>query len=163
AEHVILDRLPGVDLLHQRHVLVGGGVEHDLWAVLAQYPLHAGGVARVAYGADDRQLLTVLAEFLFDLIQGILRELEQDQPSWGKARDLTAQFGADRTPGASYEHGLARKESSHPLRVEDHWVASKKVVELHLSQLGDRHLAGDDVVKGWDRHHLESGLCGEAD
>ena len=54
AAHVVLHRLARV-LLHQRHVLVRGGVEDDLRPVLREHRVDPRGVGHVADHRDDAE------------------------------------------------------------------------------------------------------------
>ena len=94
--------------LHQRHVLVRGGVEDDGRPLGREHRAQAVGVAdvgddrvaRCTCGCDSRSRLA-MSKMLFSPWPTTTRSRGVG------VRDLTAQFGADRSAGAGDQHDLA--------------------------------------------------------
>ena len=66
---VVAHRLPRIDLLHQRYVLVRGGVEYRMWAVTLHDFAHPLSVLHIACNGDDIQLRISSIKFFFDLVE----------------------------------------------------------------------------------------------
>ena len=136
GERVVAQRLHGM-LLHQRHVLVGGRVEHDGRVVELEDRLHAGRVAHVGDLGDDRDLrrLAQLAIDLEEVVLGVVGEHEQADLH---AHELAAELGADRAARAGHEHGAAAHVRADRRGVERHGLAPEDVLDLDGAQLARR-------------------------
>jgi hypothetical protein len=93
--------------LHQRHVLVGRGVEHHLrpplakrWRAGGPGPSRRRSAAPAASGKRSPSSCSMRVEVE-------LAQLVQHQPRRGEARHLAAQLAADAAAGAGDQHGLA--------------------------------------------------------
>ena len=95
-----LDRV----LLHQRDVLVGGGVEDHRRLLVGEQLLHPRGVLAVGQHRGQRAEVVLVLEVAADLEQVVLGVVDQDQPARLDAGDLAAQLGADRAAGAGDDH-----------------------------------------------------------
>jgi hypothetical protein len=71
---VVGHRLEGVVLLHQRHVLVRGCMEHNLRLVPGENLRHAARVLRIADHRNHRHARLAVAEFL---LYGVEREFRR--------------------------------------------------------------------------------------
>ena len=156
AVGVVAHRLPGVGLLHQRHVLVRGGVEDDVRLLAREHVLDQRRVLHVAHDRHERQLREGVGERGLDLVDGRLGDVEQHELRRAEPGDLAAQLGADRPAGArDHDHAIAE-----PLResriVEHDGVASDEVVELDVAQRGKRRAARDELVVGRHRQRLDA-------
>ncbi len=108
-EDVVLRGLPGIVDLHERHVLVGGRVDHHRRPEPGENRLYP---ARIAYIADDRcygRGFLCGCEFLLHAVQGVLVQLEQDQARRLESRDLAGELGSDRAASTGDHDHLARK------------------------------------------------------
>src|SRR5256885_493040 len=94
-ENVVLRRFPGIVVLHERHVLVSSGVEHDRRLESGENRLHARRISHVADDGRNVRLFFRRQEFLLDAIQGVLVEFEQDQALRLEFCDLASELGAD--------------------------------------------------------------------
>src|SRR5882757_2819009 len=91
-EDVVLRRFPGIVDLHERHVLVGSGVEYDRRFESGENSLESRRIAHVGdYGRNVRPFWR-RQEFLFDGVQGVLILIEQDQACRLEFRDLAGEF-----------------------------------------------------------------------
>ena len=76
AHHVVQHRLARV-VLHERHMLVGGGVEDDLRPVPLEELLHHVAVADVGDDLDD--VLEGLPDLAGDLVEAVFVLVQEDQ------------------------------------------------------------------------------------
>jgi len=92
--------------LHQRHVLVRGGVEDDRGPVPGEHLAQARLVADV--GDDGHQLRPVRQppQALVDLEDAVLAVADQDQLAGLGPGDLAAQLRSDRAAGAGDQYDL---------------------------------------------------------
>ncbi len=155
---VVRHRLEGVVLLHQRHVLVGRGVEHDLRRVAREYLLHAPRVLRVADRCRDRHAGQAVAELLLYRVQREFGDVEEHDPRRREARDLARELRADRAAGARDEDRLAVEKAVQARGVERHRVATQQVVELDLAHRRDADASRDDVPERRHGHDGNAGL-----
>ena len=94
-ERVVAHRLERVRL-HERHVLVRGGVEDDGRAVLLEDLAHLRRVARVGENGSRGVEVALVHELALDLEQARLAVVDEHEPGRAHARDLAAELGADR-------------------------------------------------------------------
>ena len=85
AEHVVLHRLAGAQL-HQRHVLVRGGVKYDVRWVPREHSGQAAGVADVAHERVDVKGWPSVLQFIGYRKQRVLVPLIEQQRSSAPAR-----------------------------------------------------------------------------
>ena len=101
---LLVDGLGGLQL-HHRHVLVGRGVEDQLWPEALEDEAHALGDRDVAN--EDLRVVEVLApELLVQVVEPALVSIEQYQASRTEARDLARELLADGSAGAGYQTRL---------------------------------------------------------
>ena len=154
AEHVVAHRLPGVVHLHQRHMLVGRGVEHELRRPGREDLLQARGVLHVGRQRHDLEAGFVLADPLLDAVQRELARLHQHQPRGLEARELAAQLAADRTACAGDQHGLAGHHVIDVRGVDPYRFAAEQILDVHRPHGVDRHLAAHQVTQTGHREHV---------
>src|ERR1035437_119539 len=145
AEDVVGDGLDDV-LLHERHVLVRGGVEDGVGAEPIEHLSEPPGVPQVG---DDRHqvgLWEAPAQLVGDLEDLVLAVVQDEELGRGKGRDLAAQFGTDGAPGAGDQHDLASHQLADSGEVGDDGVATKEVLDGDLAQRLHTHSAVDDVA-----------------
>ena len=142
-QRVVAHRLDRV-LLHQVHVLVGGGVEDDRGPVLREHLAHPLALLAVGEHGDGVEHVAVLDQLAADLEQVVLGVVEQDELARADARDLAAQLGADRAAGARDEHDAAGQVAADAVEVHPHRLAAEDVLHLDradLAQHGARRSA----------------------
>jgi hypothetical protein len=145
AKGVVAQCLPGIDLLHQRHVLVGGGVKQHRWAMLAQQAVDAGRILHVADRTDQRDAGMKRDEFLAQRVQARLADLEQHDAARSVLQDLPAQLRANRAAGSGHHDDAVGEEVMQRLRVELHRVAAEQVLGAHLAHVGHAGFVADQV------------------
>ena len=144
-KHVVRHRLERVLLLHQRHVLVRGGVEDDLRPRRANTSLDAPRVLGVADDRGDGTPRQAVAELLLDRVQGELRASNSTRRA-GAKRAIWRQSSEPIEPPAPVTSTvLPVEERVQPGVVELDRVAPEQVVELDRAQRRHAHLARDDV------------------
>ena len=156
AEHVVAHRLERVRL-HQRHVLVRGGVEDDARAGSARRPgasssrlpdvgehRHAGAGSRARRRARARSRRARVSAWS-----------TRTSRVGADARDLAAELGADRAAGAGDEHGLAgevrRRSTSRSTSTGSRPSTSSTCDRADLA--GEVEVAGDQLVQARQRLH----------
>ena len=162
AEDVVLDRLARIRL-HQRHVLVGGGVEDDLRRVGREKRAHAALVADVRDQRHDLDLGARAAQLAVHLEQRELRAFDQEDPGGMEARDLPHELGADRAAGARHHDALARQELAELGFVEIHGLAAEKVFDLDVADARDVDPPLQHVVQAGDDANADLDLPAQAD
>ena len=134
GDRVVAHGLDGV-LLHQPDVLVGGRVEDDGRAVLAEHLPHALLLLAVGEHRDGVERVPVLDQLARDLEQVVLGVVEQHEPARAHARDLAAELGADRAAGARDHHAAAGQVAARRLDLHPHGLAAEHVLDAHLADL----------------------------
>ncbi len=156
AEHVGRDGLAGV-AFEDGHVLVGGGVEHDVGAVpveqLAQ-PLTIADVEQDRLGVGERTD--------HHLVQQALVPVEQQQPLWAEAGDLEGDLAADGTARSRDEHGGARQVASDVLGVDRGVLAPEQVGDVEVAHASQQRPADRFGARGQNLD-LGVGLEGQVD
>ena len=92
-------------MLHQRHMLVGGGVEHDLRPVKLEELLHHIEIADIGDDLDD--VLEVFLDLARDLVEIVFVLVEQNQLRRLEPAQLPNQLRSDRAAGAGHENPAA--------------------------------------------------------
>ena len=106
AEDVVVDGFFGLPL-HEGDVLVGGGVEDDLWPGLGEDGVDALPVADVGDFRHEAELGVLGLEFAVDFIDAIFAFAEKVERFWCHRRYLPAEFGADGASRSGDEDAFA--------------------------------------------------------
>jgi hypothetical protein len=109
---VIGDCLDDV-VLHQRYVLVGGGVKNRVWPVEVNQPLQALGVPHVGDDRHEGYVRKRPSKLPQDVEDRVLAVAEENHFRRGEAGQLPAQLTANRSAGTRDENGLAGGELGH--------------------------------------------------
>ncbi len=157
AEHVVAYCLPGVAHFHQRHVLVGGGVEDELRLPVGEDLLESRRVLHVTGQRHDLRFGLVHAEPLLDVVQRELARLHQHQPRRCEAGELATELAADRAAGAGDQHGLAADHVLEVGGIDLHRLAAQQILDIHRPHGVDRDLAAHQVLDA--RHGEDMGAC----
>ena len=113
---LLRDRLERVRL-HQRHVLVRGGVEDDRRAGSARRP--GASSARFLHVGEHRHRrgeAALVDELALDLESAFSAWSTSTMPLGAERGDLAAELGADRAAGAGDEHGRRRRRTRRSRR-----------------------------------------------
>ena len=105
AHHVIQNGFGRV-VLHERHMLVGGGMKHDLRPVKREELFHDVEIADVRDHFDH--LLEVFAYFARDLVKVVFVLIQKNQLRRLKPLQLPDEFGSDRATSAGDENPAPR-------------------------------------------------------
>ena len=111
AEHVVLHRLARAQL-HQRHVLVRGGVKDDVGRMPREHAGHPPGVADVAHQRPDIERRPAVLQLVGDGEQRVLVPLEQQQGLRLQRGDLAAQLRSDRPSRAGHHHAASGDQAA---------------------------------------------------
>ena len=162
AQDVVLDGLAG-RVLHQRDMLVGGGVEDQLGLVALEDVLDASGVAD---GADEHREIEVgmMAEqLLLDVVGVVLVDVEDDEASGMVGGDLSAEFGADGAAAAGDEDGASVEVVEDLVVVDDDGVASEEVLDLDVLHAGEADFAVGELIDAGEGLDGAAGLVADAE
>ena len=143
--------------LHQRDVLVGGGVEDDRRLVALEEAADLAGILDVGERRHRGRVVALALKLALDGDEGVLGVVDEDDLPRAERGDLAAEFRADRTAGSRDEHGRAGDVRGDRGHVELDGLAPEDVLDLHLAELaGEVEVAGDELV------HARHGLHGHA-
>ena len=126
-------------LFHQRHVLVGGGVEDDRGPVIAPAPASTRrGVLDVADARTTSSPGNALVPNSCSMRYSANSVCSNSTSRAGPKRAIWRHSSdADRAAGAGDQHDAAGEQSAQSGAVERHRVAAEQVVELDVAQLRD--------------------------
>ena len=117
AQHVVLDGLARV-VLHHRHVLVGGGMEHDVRPVQGEDLVQSRFVRNVGDEGMNGHFAAQGAKFLLDQEQAVFGPLDHHQRLGPELEHLPADFRADAAAGAGHQNGAPGDERADRVAVE---------------------------------------------
>ena len=150
--------------LHQRDVLVGGGVEYDIGLEALHHLEHALGLLAVReHRLDAREV--PLAEHLAvdreEVVLGVVEKHEQARPH---ARDLARELGSDRASGTGDQHDLVLEVCADAVELHHDGVAPEDVLDAHLAQLaGELDAAAQQLEDGRKRADGNVALAARSD
>lgn len=127
-------------------MLVRCRVAHEIRPVAVK-DLH--DALAVAHGADEHdqiQLRMRAPQLHLDVVGIILVDIENDEPLRPLCRRLTAELAADAAAAARDEHGLAGDVGRDLIEVDLHRLAAEQVLDVHLADLLDAHLAVGELA-----------------
>ena len=78
AKHVIAHRLPGIDLLHQRHMLIGRSMKYDVRTVAAQNLVEQQRILSISNDRYDRHFWEFVAKLFIEPVDSELRDVKCD-------------------------------------------------------------------------------------
>jgi len=88
-------------------------------------------------------------QLALDVVQRQLRHLEQHQAAGAEAYDLPAQLRADGPARPGDQHALAADARAKEFRLRRDRIPSQQVAHIHVAQLVDLCLAGNEVPTDW--------------
>ena len=163
AEDVVLDGLAGIEL-HQRHVLVGGGVDDDLGLVLLEDRLDARPVGDVADQRLGRHRPGTAGAGPVRCRTGGSPPAPRAAAASGSKWQIWRHISEPMEPPAPVTRMiLSRAKASDQIEVELDDLAAEQVVDVDVADLGDAQLAGGDVRDGGDRAEPDLGALADLD
>ena len=132
--YIILHSLRGV-VLHHRHMLVGGSMEHIVGPELPEDLLHPVFLADTCHDGLSRNLRILILHHQTDIMLRRLCLVDQEQGSRSEIGDLTHHLTADRACRPRNQHTLAFQELFHRLHVDTDFRAGQQLFDAHLFQL----------------------------
>ena len=134
AKDVVFHRL-GAAFLHQRHVLVRGGVEDDGGVKFRKQRVQFALVADGADAHEDGAVRPVaLPELAFQLVGAVFVDVEDDEQFRLKAHHLPADLRADGAAAAGDQHHLAGQIAADGVHIQRHFVAGEEVRGIDLAE-----------------------------
>ena len=153
AENVVLDGLLRA-LLHQRNVLVGRRMEHDVGAI---HPKQAVNFFLISYGGDLHPQVQPIAPYtpqlLLDIISVVLVNIQNDELLGLIFGNLAAKLAADGTATAGHQHGLPLQKIQQDRRIQLHRLSAKEIFYLHILHRRHAHLAVYQLVNSRQAPH----------
>ena len=156
ADDVVLDRLTGVEF-HQRYMFVGGGVDHDLGPMLNENLCHPTDVGNVTDDRDQVDRHKIPPQFPFNIEEGVLGLLDQQQTLRSELTDLSTHLRTDRSARPRHQDHLILDKSSNRIQIQLYGLASQEVVDVYVTDLGHTVLARGDVDQGRNRTKADLG------
>ena len=146
AENVILDGLLWA-FLHQRDMLVGRRMEHDVRAIHLK---QAVNFFLISHGGDLHPQVQPIAPYtpqlLLDIISIVFVNIQNDELLGLIFGDLTAKLAADGTAAAGHQNGLTLQEIRQDRRVQLDRLSAKQIFHLHILHRRHAHLAVHQLV-----------------
>ena len=135
TEHVVADGLLRAGL-HERNMLVRGGVEHDLGTVAVHQAHESRAVADRA-DFDGKVKVRTVSEFqlLLNVVGVVLVNIEDDQPLGTVLDDLAAQLAADGAAATGDQHGASEQQPLHGGNIQLDGIPAQQILDPHLPQL----------------------------
>ena len=137
-------------------MLIRGRVKDHRRLFAREYLFDQRGMLGVADDRDHRQAGELVFQPLLDLIERVLRQLEEYQPGGPITRDLAAQFGADRTARAGDQNHPVAQPLAQARAVQYDRVAAEQVVELYMAYRRQLRPPADQVFVRRHGQRLES-------
>ena len=134
GDRVVANRLERVGL-HQRHVLVGGGVEDDVGLEALHHLEHPVALLAVGENRLDPGEVPLGGELAVDLEEVVLGVIEQDQQPRSDPGDLARELGADRAAGSGDQDDPVTQVGADAIELDHHGLAAEHVLDLDLAQL----------------------------
>ena len=137
-------------------MLIRGRVKDHRRRFAREYLFDQRGMLGVADDRYHRQAGELVFQPLLDLIERVLRQLEEYQPGGPITRDLAAQFGADRTARAGDQYHPVAQPLAQARAVQHDRVAAEQVVELYMAYRRQLRPPADQVFVRRHGQRLES-------
>ena len=123
-------------MFHQRHVLVGCSVNHNLGMIRFKYSLQSRLIRDGQNLNLDRHFSTVGdAKFLLHIIGAVLIDIQQDQLLGLHLSQLTAQLRADRATAASDQNDLTPIILRGSCIVDYNGLAEQQLLDVEVAQM----------------------------
>ena len=155
AVDVIGDGIDDV-FFHERHVLVGSGVEDGIRAEIVEYRVHSSAIADIRDCRNDAEAGKSLAQFGLDIEYRIFAVAEYDEPGGFESGQLTAKLAPDRSAGTSDEDGAPFAQVPDGGKVGMDGVSAQKVLDLDIAKRRRRGSARQDIRKWRKSASLEA-------
>ena len=141
-------------------MFVRGRVEHHLGSVLGDEGVELGAIADAADDEVVPHAGVFALELVPEAVQGVLVVVEQHDLARAELRELADELGADRPSRARDEHGVARDVADR-VHVEADEGSTQQVLDLHVPQPVDVHVAREDLGDRREDPAGDAGLRGE--
>jgi hypothetical protein len=142
---------------------MGGGVEDDGGPVLHEDGADAGLVEDIGDQGLDDVAVAELDELLLDLEKLDLGLIEEQKAGGLEGGDLAAEFAADTAAGAGDHDDSVFQDAGNLVHPQVHGVASEEVLDAHVAQLADTHVARSELVNAGDGDVLNAVFLEETD
>ena len=156
SDDVDQHRFAGI-LLHERHVLVGRGMEYHLGPIGTEDEIQPFRNPHVADHGDEFQIGKTILHFEAYLVHRRLGVVEQDQLPDAERRQLAAQLRSDRTGSTRHQHGFVAEIVHNLAQRNLYLLASQQVFDLDVADTAlMRQFPVDDLVDRRGDQHLDA-------
>ena len=146
SPHVVLDRFRGT-CFHQRHMLVGRRMKHQLGPALTKQAVDPPLVGNVGDHGLIANRRMVRIEIDAPVEETVLVAVQQHEQRRLELRDLAAELPSDRAAGAGDQHAAAFDEAPHRFRIQADRLARHQILEREVADLAQLDAAADDVAQ----------------
>ena len=122
-------------ILHHRHMLIGGGMEHVVGLELTEDLLHTALVADTRHHGLRGNLRESLGHHQTNVVLRGLGLVDEHQRSGLELGHLTHDLRTDTTGRTGDQHSLVGEQLGHRLQVHTDLIARQKVLHTHRTQL----------------------------
>lgn len=133
AVDVVCDCLDDV-LFHERHVLVGRGMEDGIWTAIVEDGVHSVLIADVGDRGNDIQVWEAAEQLGLDVENRVLTVAEHDKARGFEPRELAAELAADGATGAGDEYRTALCQISDCGEIGLDRLAAEQILDLDVAQ-----------------------------
>lgn len=160
ADRVVLDGLAGA-VLHQRNMLVGSGMVHNLRPVGFEDFEHPAAVADGADEGDQVKLRILLFQLQLDAVGVVFVNIKDDQLLRFMGRDLPAQFGTDGSAAAGDQDGLSGNKHKDFGHICLNRLTSQKILNRHILHGADGDFPGYELIHSGKLTEFAAGLVAD--
>jgi hypothetical protein len=162
ADRIVADRLGGL-ALHERHMLVRGGVENESGFPFLKDGSHPFAIADIGGNRFHSRFLEIPHQFLLQHEQGRLRTLDQHQPARAMARQLATKLRANASAGSGDQNNFpADKGIDGPL-VDGDGFASQQILGRNMPKKIHRHASLEHHIHGRENVVIDPRLVEQGD
>ena len=131
---------------------------HNIRTVCLKNLLYTGSISYRCYQHDLIEFRILPQQFLLNLVNTILIDIQNDQPLRMVRGDLPAQLAADRAAASGDQYYLVVHRIQYFFCIDLNRIPSKEVFNLYLFQLGYRYISVDQLVDSGQSAHLTAGF-----
>ena len=146
TDRVVLDGFAGT-VLHERDMLVRGGVVNDLRPVGFKDFEHPAAVSDGADEGNQVQFRILLLQLQLDAVGVVFVNIKDDQLLRLMGRDLPAQFGADGSAAAGDQDGLAGDKRKDFRHVSFDGFPAQQIFDRHVFHGAYGNITQDELVQ----------------
>ena len=145
TEHIVLHRFRRLRF-HQRHMLVGCGMEYNLRPKTFEYLADSHGIAHIGNDRRCEQFRIFAPQFLVNFVNAVFTFTEQQESRRRLLGNLPAQFRSNGASRTGDHHTFILHESLHVVLIQMDLLPAQQILQLDSSQLVDRDFAVNQLI-----------------